>query len=453
MKIRLKSPDGRTIVLTPPDGTSKEEIQAQVNKITGQLQQKPATPPPALDTGLRAMTGSMNPTPPNVLPEEGQVPYTTGQQAGEKVAETLAEAGHPIAGTAAYAIPRTAQIVAESAIGGLPELGATGAMKVPAAIKAGTKSIGSGFSKLKDILKAPSAEKVLASAAEAKKPILSSLSRAEKELADLELKFSQQMNEYKSLTSGNAPKEQLNSVKSRIAELKNKYASKAQELKKMQAEAGQGISQVESKLGLKMKEIPEVGDTKTLANQMNKLSEKSIEDIKSLGSETIQKQYKRGQLAKRGNITPEEEAFINKGMAKLDEARGELHPELKEALSKHREITNILKALPENMKAEKATLNTQAVKLQQAINKVEALAKEAKEQLGTAKLTSKSQIMSRKIAAQQKLAEIENQVATDLEKAKKKAGLIKAGLVGGVGLIGLSGAGQMVEALRRLGGR
>lgn len=123
---------------------AKYLIETDQGKYEVEVEETQTTPPPALDTGLRAMTGSMNPTPPNVVPEEGQVPYTSGEQAGAMVAEKIAEAGHPALGTAAYAIPRTAQIVTEAAIGGIP-----GKAKGAATV------IGKGISKAKDIALAP----------------------------------------------------------------------------------------------------------------------------------------------------------------------------------------------------------------------------------------------------------------------------------------------------------
>lgn len=62
----------------------------------------PAKEGPTLDTGLRAMTASMNPNPPMIIPKEAEVPLTTGDEAGQKFSESIAEAigstGHPILG-------------------------------------------------------------------------------------------------------------------------------------------------------------------------------------------------------------------------------------------------------------------------------------------------------------------------------------------------------------------
>lgn len=118
-----------------------------------QLQQAQSTKSPGLDTGLRAMTGSMNPTPPNIVPIEGQVPYTTGDEAAAAVAEKIAEAGgkagYPtigaLAGTAAYAIPKTINTVAEAAIGGIAGKGAV----------KGAKAVGKGIGRAAEVIGAP----------------------------------------------------------------------------------------------------------------------------------------------------------------------------------------------------------------------------------------------------------------------------------------------------------
>lgn len=115
---------------TEQDEQEYQKLRQQVDGL-----KKLVSKPPTLDTGLRTMTGAINPNPPQILPKgAAEVPYTTGQQAGAEVAQRIAEeggkAGFPklgaAAGTAAYALPRTAQIATEAAIGakGIKSVGA-----------------------------------------------------------------------------------------------------------------------------------------------------------------------------------------------------------------------------------------------------------------------------------------------------------------------------------------
>lgn len=117
--IEITAPDGKTIELTAPDGATQDQIHEMATKAAQHYQQTSSSQPQdnkfsSLDTGLRTMTGSLNPTPPNTIPKGAQVPYTTGTQAGDTVttkgAEDLAQAGvNPYiaaaAGTAAYIAP------------------------------------------------------------------------------------------------------------------------------------------------------------------------------------------------------------------------------------------------------------------------------------------------------------------------------------------------------------
>jgi len=60
---------------------------------------------PALDLKLRAATGSFNPNPPNIVPQEADIPLLSrtqiGNQLGEAIAEQGGKMGHPILGALA----------------------------------------------------------------------------------------------------------------------------------------------------------------------------------------------------------------------------------------------------------------------------------------------------------------------------------------------------------------
>lgn len=98
---------------------------------------------PQLDLDMRRMTGSMNPTPPNILPQGyPKIPSMFGQEAGsvvtEKLAEEIGKKGYPktgaALGTAAYVAPVAAQTMM------LPDV------PIPKFISKGSGKVGKLFS-------------------------------------------------------------------------------------------------------------------------------------------------------------------------------------------------------------------------------------------------------------------------------------------------------------------
>lgn len=159
--------------------------------------------------------------------------------------------------------------------------------------------------------------------------------------------------------------EEIAAAQQTLKELPIKLRQKTAILEELDKAARKGIGIAEEKAGLSMKEIPQVPkDVTGFANEMKVYSQYTPEQLKEvIPVERLQELKKIAQVAKRGNILPEEQAFINQGVEKIDQAIAQTNPEIGQELSKFREIQDSLKSLPEETKAKKETLTALINKL------------------------------------------------------------------------------------------
>src|SRR6185436_4741800 len=151
---------------------------------------------------------------------------------------------------------------------------------------------------------------------------------------------------------------EIAAAQQKIKDLPLKYKQKQSIIEELDKAIRPEIGKAESEAGLAMNKIPEAAkDTTDFANTMKAISEKSPDELlASMETSGLQNLKKIAQVTKRGNLLPEEEAFINKGVAKIDEAITRAHPKVAEELSKFREIQDVKTALPKEAKAEKERL-------------------------------------------------------------------------------------------------
>jgi len=261
------------------------------------------------------------------------------EQAGENIATSKFGQKHPVLG-AAIGTPVS-----------MPEefiSAATGLKAVPE-MAAGVRGAGSLVKRLgKSLLSGPNAEEI---------------SAAQQALKNLPIKERGIRNSLEELNTA-AQKgfetfdPEIEAAKQKLKDLPLKYKQKQSIIEELDKAIRPQIGKAESEAGLAMNKIPEAAkDTTDFANTMKAISEKSSEELlTSMETSGLQNLKKIAQVTKRGNLLPEEEAFINKGVAKIDEAIAKAHPKVAEELSKFREIQDVKTGLPKEAKAEKERL-------------------------------------------------------------------------------------------------
>jgi hypothetical protein len=277
--LKIQAPDGKTLRISVPEGTNPAEYDKIVDDVITDYSGKSVSTEkaPVLDTGLRAMTGSMNPTPPIMLPKEAQVPYTTGEEAGWNLAGKAVESGaNPyLAGTAAL-IPTIAKEVMVGEAVGAP--------------------LGRGVSKLTKLLK----------------KVPSSTGSSEVIAENIR----------------NLPLRQADEA-TKLEALRKSYGSNIET-----ARAKAGIPQG------KMSELPMPKDVIEFADEMKVFSQRNADDlVRDFGKEgladlkdTIQVMRESGKIPYGSRMSAE----VNKAASKIDEALAKVSPELEESLQGYR---------------------------------------------------------------------------------------------------------------------
>lgn len=159
--------------------------------------------------------------------------------------------------------------------------------------------------------------------------------------------------------------EEIAALRGTLAELPVKTGKKMQVLEGLRSEIGPELSKIEKAAGLGMKEVPQApADVTQFANELKVFADYTPEQLaQQIPVERAQELKKIAQVVKRGNILPEERAFINQGVESLDKYIGKEVPELGEGLSRFRQIEDSLESLPLEAKAEKQRILSQIRRL------------------------------------------------------------------------------------------
>lgn len=159
--------------------------------------------------------------------------------------------------------------------------------------------------------------------------------------------------------------EEIAALRSSLTELPIKRGKKIEVLKGLESQIRPEIGAVEEAAGLGMKEIPKAPkNVSQFANELKVFTKYSPEQLKQvLPVERAQELKKIAQVVKRGNILPEERAFINQGVESLDKYIGKEVPELGEKLSSFRQIQDSLESIPLEAKVEKQRIMAQIQRL------------------------------------------------------------------------------------------
>jgi hypothetical protein len=439
------SPEAQKIVMDKYNGLSPEARTLVDQKMGG---------------GISKISGQpIIPLPEDVQNEKGLISEIPG------LSPALVHGTTPLAEAVGETtqIPEAIRNPLSGTIGILPEI--AGALSAPSfakavapGVKAGVEAAGSVLGKLPGIkqagefLRTPSVAQATEAGQAARQPIIEALTRTEKAAAGLEPKYAQQSEELRSTLqeAGQPVQQNIQATQRKLSELKPRYSEKIKAAQELETQAKQGIGATEKKVGLAMEKIPEVPkDSTAFANRMKKIAGKPIEELTQMGAKQLQTLYKQGQILKRGNILPEEEALINQGMSQIDQARSALYPELGESLQTYRTAKDSVTSLPKEMAAEKDKLKVILTKYKQEADNIKKLESEGMKNLQTAKITEKASIMNRKTDAQAKLAELESKLKIDLEKAQRKADTIrstvKAGLAGAAGIAGIKYGSHLLK--------
>jgi len=159
--------------------------------------------------------------------------------------------------------------------------------------------------------------------------------------------------------------EQLSSARSLKAAEPIKAINKRQVLEDMLHTSRKSLEALEKEYGLGLKKIPSIPkDTAGFAEAMRSFSDKTPEQLlEVLPIEELQNLKKIAQVTKRGALLPEESAFINKGVERIDQAIGMKIPALAEELSRFRQISDVLEEITPNLRKQAAGRTAQIARL------------------------------------------------------------------------------------------
>lgn len=311
--LEIQAPDGKTLEIEVPAGTDPSQYDQIVEDVIRDYSPSKVEAP-QLSTGLQAMTGSMSPVGPSLLPKEAQVPYTTGEQAGQVAAEKLAESGHPyLAGTL---------------------------LNVPAAFGAATamgdvKSLASGVKALPSLLKkAPKAADDVAMA----------IPNIEKDLGQLGLRKA--------------------SLKTRMLEARKAAEAELGKIK-------EGIQQYETSAGISPKKILEVPEGfEQTASKLASMTPKQLAETAPI--ETLQEWNKIASLARR-KADPTSRTVYDTVKTLTTEAQDILKPGIKGLRESFSTAKKGIEAIPANFKAEEASLAEQIARKKLSLAEAKAM--------------------------------------------------------------------------------
>lgn len=222
-------------------------------------------------------------------------------------------------------------------------------------------------------------------------------------------------------------KRELEPIRKVISDLRSKLRSLPEEAKRqldelqvLDKDARKAINKAETLSGLEMKTIPEVPkDISGFANEMKQFAGRNPDDLlEAVPLERLQELKKIAQVTKRGNILPEEQAFINQGVEAIDQAISRGAPKVGEELGRFRQVQDAIKNLP----AETARRKTQLMRaLDKTRDEFKTASSEARERIRLAKETEGaelSRIASEKITEAKKKVQ---QAGQAFKKTQQKA--------------------------------